>query len=126
MGLPKASEAVPDPLPNGEFWTTADPGDSNRRLRPSWQSWSPNEAWQGEVVRKIIAQPEKFYQPPGLVDAKEFFASLQDVEIQKSIQTYWTTLHNKWLIAQKSSHERSEAASINRRKARKNAVSHSS
>ncbi|KAI0686022.1 hypothetical protein BC835DRAFT_1453685 [Cytidiella melzeri] len=94
-------------LPDGRVWTSDDPLDYRCRLRPIWSAWLPNEiSWQDGVVEKAKNQGKQLYMVPRGVDAKQFFASLTVVELQNATQTYWTTLHHKWLKECKSAQEK--------------------
>ncbi|KAI0683181.1 hypothetical protein BC835DRAFT_1311198 [Cytidiella melzeri] len=53
------------------------------------------------------------------VDAEQFFASLTVVELQNATQTYWTSLHHKWLKDCKSAQEKEKLAGEARVKQRR-------
>ncbi|KAI0696436.1 hypothetical protein BC835DRAFT_1305624 [Cytidiella melzeri] len=120
MGTVISSNETTPHLPDGRVWTSDDPLDHSRRLRPIWSAWLPNEiSWRDEVVEKAKNQGKQLYMVPRGVDAEQFFASLTVVELQNATQTYWTSLHHKWLKDCKSAQEKEKLAGEARVKQRR-------
>ncbi|KAI0091371.1 hypothetical protein BDY19DRAFT_935397 [Irpex rosettiformis] len=124
MGVAHGSDETPNPLLNGKFWTTDNPMDPNRALRPIWTSWPPNQSsWLREAVQKVQLNGHQYYAHPGGVNVKEVIERLTEVEIESALQTYWTSLRVKFLAKQKPVEEQSSKARDARLKGRRQNVS---
>ena len=123
MNITEHDETPPDPLDTGKFWTSDNPVDEHRYLRPNWSTWHPNiQGWVNEVGEKIISQGSQYYVPP-IVQREAFFASLKPGEIEKCIKTYYKSLQARYLKAQQPQEKRQSSAVTNRHNTRKNTVS---
>ena len=126
MRVSTTSDDIPEPLGELPTWTSQNPVDPERMLRPVWDQWGLNEkTWVPEVVKKIKTQGATFYSPHHSFDMNAYLATLTESDVKNAVHTYWLTLSGKWKFARKTADERDSVAISKRRKGRQNNVSNS-
>ena len=108
---------VHEPLAAGQFWTHDDPTHPERMLRPNWDSWSANDVWVPEMIKRIKVDGPK-YCP---VDREEF-ANVPEKVLHSALRTAWTSMKDTYRLKQKPKNVQDDVQRSKRHNARKDTV----